>query len=193
MEVILLEKINKLGEFGETVKVKKGYARNFLLPMQKALHATESNLKKFEERRKELEKEQKARLDEANKNFKEIDGIIIKTLRNASEDGRLYGSVSHKDVANYVLEMTKIKIDPLQVVFSQKSREIGYLELKFALHPDVTASGLLVVGRTDEEVEQILNKKAEDEKKAASKGNKSEGKEGEESAENPEVSESAEA
>ena len=152
MEVILLERIEKLGAIGDVVKVKNGYARNFLLPNNKALRANESNRKVFEKNRARIEAENAERRAAAEKDSKKIDGAKIQLIRQASNVGHLYGSVSARDIAE-ALEAQGHKVPKNQIVLDRPIKSIGVQDVKVALHPEVAVTIHVNVARSPEEAE----------------------------------------
>src|SRR6185295_9269888 len=145
MDVILLERIEKLGSIGDVVKVKNGYARNFLLPNGKALRANDSNRKVFEANREKIEATNAERRGAAETEAKKVDGARIQLIRQASNAGHLYGSVSARDLAE-ALEAQGHKID-------KPIKSIGVQEVKIALHPEVSVTITVNVARSPEEAE----------------------------------------
>ena len=160
MNIILLERIEKLGQMGELVSVKAGYARNFLLPQGKAIFASKQNIKMFEEKKSQLEGENITRKTEAknladNISFKEI--VII---RAASESGQLYGSVSAKDISNAVTE-AGLSIKKSQVILNKAIKTLSYEDILIKLHPEVSIDLKLNIARSVEEAkEQSKSRKA---------------------------------
>jgi large subunit ribosomal protein L9 len=152
MEVILLERIEKLGAIGDVVKVKNGYARNFLLPNGKALRANDSNRKVFEANREKIEAQNAERRGAAEKDSKKIDGVSIQLIRQASNTGQLYGSVSARDLAE-ALEAQGHKIAKNQIVLDRPIKAIGMQSVKIALHPEVSVTIKVNVARSPEEAE----------------------------------------
>jgi large subunit ribosomal protein L9 len=152
MEVILLERIEKLGAIGDVVKVKNGYARNFLLPNGKALRANESNRKVFESNRERIEATNAERRAAAEADSKGIDGITVQLIRQASNTGQLYGSVSARDLAE-LLETEGHKIAKNQIVLDRPIKSIGLQEVRIALHPEVSVTIKVNVARSPEEAE----------------------------------------
>lgn len=151
MQVILTEKVDRLGNIGDVVRVKDGFARNFLLPRRKAIRATESNLKVFEVRRAELEKANAERKALAEKISEKVEGIVVNLIRQASEEGRLYGSVTARDIAEAVAKTSKQEISAEMIVLNLKFKEIGMHDLQVALHPDVKCKVSLNIARSEEE------------------------------------------
>jgi large subunit ribosomal protein L9 len=152
MEVILLERIEKLGAIGDVVKVKNGYARNFLLPNNKALRANEANRKVFEANRERIEAQNAERRAAAEKESKTVEGATVQLIRQASNVGQLYGSVSARDLAE-ALEAQGHKIAKNQIVLDRPIKSIGLQEVKIALHPEVSVTIRVNVARSPEEAE----------------------------------------
>ena len=152
MEVILLERIEKLGSIGDVVKVKNGYARNFLLPRGKALRANESNRKVFESNRAKIESDNAERRSAAEKDSKKIEGATVQLIRQASNVGALYGSVSARDLAE-ALEAQGHKVAKNQIVLDRPIKNIGLQDVKIALHPEVSVTIHVNVARSPEEAE----------------------------------------
>ena len=160
MNIILLERVEKLGQMGELVSVKSGFARNFLLPQGKAVFASKENIKLFEERKSQLEGENITRKKEAqnlsdNISFKEV--VII---RAASESGQLYGSVSAKDIANTVTK-AGLSINKSQVDLNKALKTLSYEDISIKLHPEISINLKLNIARSlEESKEQTKLKKA---------------------------------
>jgi len=152
MDVILLERIEKLGSIGDVVKVKNGYARNFLLPRGKALRANETNRKVFEANRATIEAQNEERRGAAEAESKKIDGARIQLIRQASNAGQLYGSVSARDLAE-ALEAQGHKVAKNQIVLDRPIKAIGVQEVKIQLHPEVSVAIIVNVARSPEEAE----------------------------------------
>lgn len=146
-EVILLERVDNLGQMGELVKVKPGYARNFLLPQKKALRATKENLAYFESQKKALEASNLKKKEEAEKVSKKLDGLKVVILRQAAEGGQLYGSVASRDIAEAVTE-AGIQVGRSQVLLNDAFKTIGLFKVLIALHPEVKVSITLNVARS---------------------------------------------
>ena len=168
MNIILTEKISNLGKLGDTVNVKDGYARNFLLPQGKAIRATKENLEMFSKEKSKRESENQSSKDEAEKLSESIKNISIVILRPASETGQLYGSVSTRDIAKKVLEKG-FSITHKQVVLKKTVKELGLQKINISLHPEVLVEIKLNVARTIEEAqiqektgEAIVDKKIDD-------------------------------
>jgi large subunit ribosomal protein L9 len=152
MEVILLERVEKLGAIGDVVKVKDGFARNYLLPRKKALRANESNRKLFETNRARIEEENESRRSEAEKSAKGIDGKTVQLIRQASNTGQLYGSVSARDIVE-ALDADGAKVTKSQIVLDRPIKAIGMHEIKVALHPEVAVAVKVNVARSPEEAD----------------------------------------
>lgn len=154
MEVILLERVAKHGQMGDIVKVKDGYARNFLLPRGKALRATADNRAKFEHMKADLEARNLAAKGEAVKVAEKIEGRNVVVLRQASEAGQLYGSVSVRDIiASFAAD--GIQISRSQVLLDAPVKTIGKHEISIAVHPEVEVGVSVTVARSAEEAERI--------------------------------------
>ncbi len=136
MEVILLESLNKLGGIGDLVNVKDGYARNYLIPQKKALRANDENKKYFSKIKQDLVEKNKKIIEEAKLTVQKISKLEVIFIRNASDNGQLYGSVSPKDVSNYFTEK-KLSIKPSDVNFHDAIKKIGIYEINIRLHPEV--------------------------------------------------------
>lgn len=152
MDIILLERVAKLGQMGEVVSVKEGYARNFLLPQGKALRATEINVARFEAEKAHLEERNEETRKEAEKQAESLDGKKFVVLRSASDSGALYGSVSTRDAAE-AAKAEGFDVDRKQVALSAPIKELGLHTVLISLHPEVTAEVTLNVARTQEEAE----------------------------------------
>jgi large subunit ribosomal protein L9 len=153
MEVILLERISRLGQMGETVKVKDGFARNFLLPQGKALRANEANRKKFEGQRVQLEARNLERKSEAEKIAEKLDGKSFITIRSAGETGQLYGSVSTRDISE-LLTADGFTVGRNQIELNQPIKAIGLTNVAIALHPEVEVTITLNIARSADEAER---------------------------------------
>ena len=152
MDVILLERIEKLGHIGDVVKVKNGYARNFLLPRGKALRANDANRKVFEANREKIEATNAERRAAAEKDSKKVDGLKLQLIRQASNTGQLYGSVSARDLAE-ALEAQGHKVAKNQIVLDRPIKAIGVQDVKIALHPEVSVTIHVNIARSPEEAE----------------------------------------
>jgi large subunit ribosomal protein L9 len=152
MDIILLERIEKLGSIGDVVSVKDGYARNFLLPNKKALRANDANRKVFEANRGRLEAENAARRDEAAKSGEKVDGAEVVLIRASSNSGQLYGSVSVRDIAD-ALKAQGHNLSKSQIILERPIKTIGLFDVKVALHPEVHVNVKANVARSDDEAE----------------------------------------
>src|SRR3954447_583375 len=152
MEVILLERVEKLGAIGDVVKVKNGFARNYLLPNKKALRANDANRKLFETNRARIEEDNATRRSDAEQASKGVDGKTVQLIRQASNTGQLYGSVSARDIVD-ALEADGAKVTKSQVVLDRPIKTIGVHEVKVALHPEVSVSVKVNVARSPEEAD----------------------------------------
>ncbi|MBM3555835.1 MAG: 50S ribosomal protein L9 [Alphaproteobacteria bacterium] len=152
MQVILMERVEKLGQMGEVVKVKDGYARNFLLPRGKAKRATKENIAVFETKRAQLEADNLKRRDEADKVGGKMKGLSVVLLRQASEKGQLYGSVAGRDVAEAVTA-AGFTIKREQVRIDTPIKSIGIHHVTVVLHPDVAVDVAVNVARSEAEAE----------------------------------------
>jgi large subunit ribosomal protein L9 len=152
MEVILLERVEKLGAIGDVVKVKNGFARNYLLPNKKALRANDANRKLFEANRARIEEENAHKRSDAETASKSVEGKSVKLIRQASNVGHLYGSVSARDIAE-ALEGVGAKVTKSQIVLDRPIKAIGVHEVKVALHPEVAVTVKVNVARSPEEAD----------------------------------------
>jgi large subunit ribosomal protein L9 len=153
MDVILLERIAKLGQMGDKVRVRDGYARNFLLPQGKALRATEANRKRFESERSQLEARNLERRGEAEAVAVKLDGQSFVVVRQAGETGQLYGSVSTRDLTE-ILDEAGFKVSRNQVELTQPIKTIGLHRVAIALHPDVESAITVNIARSNDEAER---------------------------------------
>ena len=153
MEVILLERVAKLGQMGETVKVRSGYARNFLLPRGKALRATEGNKKHFDAQRAQLEARNLERRKEAETVGEKLNGQSFTIIRQSGETGVLYGSVSTRDLAE-IMTQNGFTVDRNQIALNQPIKTIGLHNVPVALHPEVEVRVTINVARSPEEAER---------------------------------------
>ena len=153
MNIILLERIEKLGQMGELVSVKAGYARNFLLPQGKAIFASKQNIKMFEEKKSQLEGENITRKTEAKNLADNISFKEIVLIRAASESGQLYGSVSAKDISNAVTE-AGLSIKKSQVILNKAIKTLSYEDILIKLHPEVSIDLKLNIARSVEEAKE---------------------------------------
>lgn len=173
MQVILVKPVRKLGKVGETVNVANGYGRNYLIPQELAIRATNDNLEKFAILQKELEAKNAESKKEAEKAAKAIDGKHLDFITQSAADGRLFGSVSLKALATKVSEIAKIKLNYSNILLDSPIKFNGVYNVQVVLHPEVTASVLVVVAKTESEAQDALiefkegGNKAEDEAKEA--------------------------
>jgi large subunit ribosomal protein L9 len=154
MEVILLERIGKLGQMGDVVRVKDGFARNFLLPRGKALRATADNKTRFEEMKAELHTRNLEMKGEAGKLASKLDGKTYVVLRQASEAGQLFGSVSTRDIAT-LIKADGAEVGRSQIVLNSPIKTIGRYKVPLALHPEVEVGITVTVARSADEAERI--------------------------------------
>jgi large subunit ribosomal protein L9 len=154
MEVILLERIGRLGQMGDVVKVKDGYARNFLLPKGKALRATKDNRARFDSMRADLEAKSNALKGDANTVAKKLDGKVVVAIRQASESGQLFGSVTPRDIAD-MASADGVKVSRAQVVLNAPIKTIGSYKVPIALHPEVEITVTVNVARNEDEAERL--------------------------------------
>ena len=150
MDIILTEKVNNLGNLGDIVQVKPGYARNYLLPQGKAIRASKKNIEIFEKERSKREEENNKSKSEAEKLSKKIKDISLIVLRPASETGLLYGSVSTRDISKLLKEKDH-SITHKQIVLEKTIKDLGIYEVEIKLHPEVSKKIKLNVARTEEE------------------------------------------
>ncbi|WP_187970365.1 50S ribosomal protein L9 [Aquibium microcysteis] len=153
MEVILLERISRLGQMGDTVKVRDGFARNFLLPQGKALRANDANKKKFEGQRAQLEARNLERKSEAEAVAEKLDGQSFVVVRSAGETGQLYGSVSTRDISDLLTE-EGFTVARNQIELNNPIKAIGLTNVVIALHPEVEVTITLNVARSADEAER---------------------------------------
>ena len=152
-QVILLERVEKLGSMGDVVNVKPGFARNYLLPQKKALRASKSNLAYFEAQKKSLEADSAKKQKEAETLAKKIEGVKAPLIRQASESGQLFGSVNASDIASAVSESSKEAIAKTMVRLKQNIKMIGLIPVEVVLHPEVSVEVIVNIARSPEEAE----------------------------------------
>ncbi|HEX9835953.1 MAG TPA: 50S ribosomal protein L9 [Alphaproteobacteria bacterium] len=152
MQVILLERVEHLGQMGDMVDVKPGYARNYLLPQGKALRATDENRKRFESRRGQLEATNLERRKEAEAVVGRVDKLVLPIIRQASEGDQLYGSVTARDI-HEALAAAGVKVNRQQVLLERTIKAVGLHKVRVALHPEVIVEITANVGRSDAELE----------------------------------------
>ena len=155
MEIILLERVEKLGQMGDVVSVKPGYARNFLLPQGKALRANKVNREKFETEKTQREADNLARRSDAETESGKMDGLAVSMVRAASEMGQLFGSVTSRDIADAVTE-AGFTITRSQVVMDKSIKTLGLHDTRIRLHPEVTVTVKVNVARSLDEAETQL-------------------------------------
>ena len=153
IEVILLQRVEKLGQMGEVVRVKPGYARNFLLPQKKALRANKANMATFEGQRAQLEAQNLRRRAEAERMLERMEGLTVVIIRQAGESGSLYGSVSARDIAD-ACTAAGLTTNRSQVVLDQPIKTLGLTKLGLVLHPEVSLPVTVNVARSVEEAEK---------------------------------------
>ncbi len=150
-QVILLQRVENLGNMGDVVNVKPGYARNYLVPQNKALRATKSNIAYFEGQKAALEKSNADKRKSAEAQSKKVDGAIVALIRQASEAGQLFGSVSSRDIADAVSAKTGEKIDRTQVNMTTAFKTLGLFPVEVFLHPEVKVKVTVNIARSDDE------------------------------------------
>jgi large subunit ribosomal protein L9 len=155
MDIILLERVEKLGQMGDVVSVKPGYARNYLLPQGKALRANKGNLEKFDTEKSQREADNLARRSDAETESGKMDGLAVSMVRAASEMGQLFGSVTSRDIADAVTE-AGFTITRSQVVMDKSIKTLGLHDTRIRLHPEVTVTVKVNVARSLDEAETQL-------------------------------------
>jgi len=165
MEVILLERIDRLGQMGDIVNVKNGYARNYLLPQRKALRKTKDNMAYFESKRKEYEARNLKLKQDAEALSKKLEGLSVVIVRQAAETGQLYGSVTMRDICEAIREAGFI-VERSQIVLNQPFKNLGIFDVKLSLHPDVAQTVRVNIARSEEEAKRATQKKTKKEAKA---------------------------
>ena len=171
MKIVLLERVQKLGQMGDIVDVKSGYARNFLLPFHKALRATEQNIQYYEKQKSILEAKNIENIKEAESLKAKINGISFTLIRSASDAGALYGSVSAKDIMDVVSE-NGIVIAKNQINLEKPIKELGIYKIIVSLHPEISSEIIINVARTDEEAK--LQEKGKENNSSDTKSSKNE-------------------
>jgi large subunit ribosomal protein L9 len=172
MKVILTEKITRLGNIGDTVEVKTGYARNFLLPNNKALRWSRENVALFEAQKAELQARHEAAKKSAESKVDAVKNAKMYMIRQAGDTGQLYGSVSSRDIARTLKEIANVDVSSAQVMLGAPIKSVGAFDTKIALHPDVIVPIKVYVARTNDEIEALVagkvltfgTKKVEEEK-----------------------------
>ena len=155
IKVVLLQRVSKLGYIGDAVNVKPGYARNYLLPKKIALRATKENLKYFEEQKEQIQKANEAAKAEAQKVANQMGHLTIALVRQASEKGQLYGSVTSRDISAAIKELG-YKVNAGQVDLSAPIKTVGVYEINVNLHPEVSVVVKLSVAKSEEEAKQQM-------------------------------------
>jgi large subunit ribosomal protein L9 len=153
VELILLQRVEHLGQMGEVVRVKPGYARNYLLPQRKAVRATKESRARFEDQRAHLEAQNLKRREEAERVAERVGGLAVVIIRQAGESGSLYGSVSTRDISNAATE-AGLAIDREQVVLPHPIKAVGLTQVRVVLHPEVSIEVTVNVARSVEESEK---------------------------------------
>jgi large subunit ribosomal protein L9 len=153
IELILMQRVEKLGQMGELVKVKPGYARNYLLPQGKAIRATKANLAQFESQRAQLEAQNLKRREEAERVAERMEGLSVVLIRSAGESGSLYGSVSARDIADGCTA-AGLTVGRQQVLLDQPIKTLGLSTVRVELHPEVLLPVVVNVARSPEEAEK---------------------------------------
>ncbi|MDR3208348.1 MAG: 50S ribosomal protein L9 [Rickettsiales bacterium] len=156
MKVILTEKISKLGNIGDVTEVATGYARNYLLPKGKALRFSRENATAFEDRKAELVARHESARKAAEDGLPEITAAKLHLIRSAGDTGHLYGSVSSRDIAKLIFDLTGSEVLSEQVLLGQPIKEVGAWDVKIALHPDVVADVKVYVARTQDEIDALV-------------------------------------
>ncbi len=150
-QIILLERVENLGNMGEIVSVKPGFARNYLLPQKKALRANKANVAYFEAQKKNLEAANAAARKEAEKNVKPLEGVTVSLIRQASESGQLFGSVAARDIAEALTTATKVDVTRNMVNVNQNFKFLGLFPVEVSLHPEVKVGITINIARNEEE------------------------------------------
>ncbi len=159
VELILLQRVEKLGQMGDIVKVKPGFARNYLLPQKKALRATKENRTYFDNRKAQLEAENLKRKEEAERIAERVAGLSIVIIRQAGESGSLYGSVSNRDISEGCTE-GGLTIDRSQVILPHPIKTLGLTQVRVVLHPEVSLNVTVNTARSPEEAERQIRGEA---------------------------------
>ncbi len=165
MEVILLERIERLGQMGDVVNVKNGYARNYLLPQKKALRKTKDNMALFEAKRKEYEAHNLKLRQDAEAMAEKLAGLSVVIVRQAAETGQLYGSVTMRDICEAIRD-AGFHVERYQVNLNQPFKNLGIFDVTLSLHPDVMQTVRVNIARSEEEAKRASQKKAKAEKEA---------------------------
>lgn len=156
MKVILTEKIKKLGNIGDTVEVKTGFARNYLLPMGKAMRWSRENVALFEAKKAELQARQEAAKKTAEANVDAVKNAKLYMIRQAGDTGQLYGSVSTRDIARMLKEVANVSVESAQVMLGAPIKSVGVFDTEIALHPDVIVPVKIYVAQSQDEIEALV-------------------------------------
>ena len=156
MKVILTEKITKLGNIGDAVEVKTGYARNYLLPNGKAMRFTRENVALFEAQKAELTARQEAAKKNAEANVDAVKNAKLHMIRQAGDTGQLYGSVSTRDIARMLKEVANVSVESAQVMLGAPIKSVGAFDTTIALHPDVIVPVKIYVAQTQDEIDALV-------------------------------------
>ena len=156
MKVILTEKITKLGNIGDAVEVKTGYARNYLLPNGKAMRFTRENVALFEAKKAELTARQEAAKKTAESNVDAVKNAKLHMIRQAGDTGQLYGSVSTRDIARMLKEVANVNVESAQVMLGAPIKSVGAFDTQIALHPDVIVPVKIYVAQTQDEINALV-------------------------------------
>jgi large subunit ribosomal protein L9 len=156
MKVILTEKITNLGNIGDSIEVATGYARNYLIPKGRAMRWSRENLAAFESKKAGLIARHEAARKAAESDLPKIESAKLHFIRSAGDTGRLYGSVSSRDIARLIFDLTKIDLPSEQVLLGQPIKEIGTTDVKIALHPDVAAAVKVYIAQTRDEIDALV-------------------------------------
>ncbi|MBR3510724.1 MAG: 50S ribosomal protein L9 [Alphaproteobacteria bacterium] len=156
MKVILTEKITKLGNIGETVEVKTGYARNYLLPNKKAMRFTKENVALFEAQKAELVARHENAKKAAESKVEAVKNAKLHMIRQAGDTGQLYGSVSSRDIARALKEVANVNVESAQVMLGSPIKSVGAFDTKIALHPDVIVDVKVYVAQTQDEIDALV-------------------------------------
>lgn len=156
MKIILTEKITKLGNIGDTVEVKTGFARNYLLPLGKAMRWSRENVALFEAKKAELQARQDAARKSAEANVDAVKNAKLYMIRQAGDTGQLYGSVSTRDIARTLREIANVAVESAQVMLGAPIKSVGVFDTQIALHPDVIVPVKVYVAQTQDEIEALV-------------------------------------
>ena len=156
MKIILTEKITKLGNIGDTVEVKTGFARNYLLPLGKAMRWSRENVALFEAKKAELQARQDAARKSAEGNVDAVKNAKLYMIRQAGDTGQLYGSVSTRDIARTLREIANVAVESAQVMLGAPIKSVGVFDTQIALHPDVIVPVKVYVAQTQDEIEALV-------------------------------------